>query len=103
MLKEERQHFEKMNRVVYGQPEKFNGLLSESPKDQSRCEAAPNVLQQLDINSLQRVSDSFCNESVRSESNERRSLEMTMPQKSLCDQRNKAVEQIIFGVGQRLK
>ena len=52
---------------------------------------------------MQRVSDSFCNESVRSEADGKKSLEMTMPQKSLCDLRNKVVEQIIFSVGQKLK
>lgn len=29
MLKEERQHFEKINKVVYKHPEKFQGLLTE--------------------------------------------------------------------------
>jgi hypothetical protein len=76
-----------------------------SEKEQKDKKEEPlNILRELDTNSIQRISDSFCNESWNSirTAPKKESIEMTMPQKSLCELRNKIVDKMIFGVGQRL-
>lgn len=90
--------------MAFGHTDRFDGVLTTASSQQP---ADPAVLQQLDINSLQRVSDSFCNDSF-STTNQRthepsRTIEMTLPQKNLCDLRNKIVEKMIMSIGQKLK
>ena len=62
MLKQERQHFEKINKIAFGHTDRFDGILTNPQKD-TESHQTSRVLQQLDINSVQRVSDSFCNDS----------------------------------------
>ena len=43
MLKEERRHFEKINKIVYNDPDKFNGVLSGIDQKENGIDSA-NVL-----------------------------------------------------------
>ena len=43
MLKEERRHFEKINKIVYNDPHKFNGVLSGIDQNENGIDSA-NVL-----------------------------------------------------------
>lgn len=74
MLIQERQHFEKIMRIAYEQSDKFNGVLTKQSDHLNKSNGSKqngdkipsNILQPLDINSCQRICDSFLNDSEAS-------------------------------------
>ena len=72
MLRQERQHFEKINRIAYGCAERFEGVLTEAGKSSVSTKTSEthnlqqSQLQLNEVSSSQVIGDSFFNDSAES-------------------------------------